>query len=150
MAHPRVRAANVLAGVATALLFGLGLVISGMTTPHKVTAFLDVFGAWDPSLAFVMVGAIGVHALLFRLIVRRRSPLLATGFAIPTRHDIDARLVVGATLFGAGWALSGICPGPGLVAAAGGVASGSWPLLVFVGSMFVGMKIFALWERSRA
>lgn len=99
------------------LVFGLGLLVSGMTLPAKVLAFLDVAsGAWDPSLAFVMVGAIGVHLLAYRLVPRLPSPLFATAWQVPTRTDIDASLIGGGVLFGVGWGLSGYCPGPAIVA----------------------------------
>src|SRR6185295_7370618 len=98
----------------------VGLAVSGMTRPSKVVGFLDVFGAWDASLAFVMVGAIGVHAVLQRVIARRGSPLFEDRFHLPTRRDVDARLLAGAAVFGVGWGLGGFCPGPGLVAAASG------------------------------
>ena len=125
----------ILSALATGLLFGLGLGISGMTDADKVIGFLDLAGDWDPSLAFVMAGAIAVHAVLFRLILRRPSPLWADGFGIPTRRDIDARLVGGAALFGVGWALGGYCPGPGLVSVAGGSANA----LVFVLALSAGI-----------
>lgn len=125
------RAAAVLAGI----LFGVGLGISGMTLPSKVTGFLDIAGAWDPSLAFVMVGAIAVHFVAYRLVMRRSSPLFDTKFHLPTRKDIDARLVVGAAIFGVGWGLGGFCPGPGLVSA----ASGATAAIVFVFGMVVGI-----------
>jgi uncharacterized membrane protein YedE/YeeE len=105
-----------LAACASGLLFGAGLVMSGMTDPNKVLGFLDVFGSWDASLMLVMVGAIGVHALSYRLIRRRASPLFARAFAVPTRTDLDAKLLAGAAIFGVGWGLGGYCPGPSLVA----------------------------------
>jgi uncharacterized membrane protein YedE/YeeE len=132
------RKVTLVAGV-VGVVFGLGLVISGMTRADKVITFLDVAsGAWDPSLALVMVGAIAVHAVLFRVIVRRSSPLLDVKFHLPTRKDIDWRLLVGAGLFGIGWGLGGVCPGPGLVAA----ASFSSSMLLFVGGLIVGMAVF--------
>lgn len=127
-----------------ALLFGVGLVVSGMTLPEKVVGFLDFTGEWDPSLALVMVGAIGVHGLLFRWIVRRPSPLFAARFQIPTRKDLDPRLLIGAALFGAGWGLGGVCPGPGLVAS----TAGSAELGVFVLSMIGGMFAFRVWDAA--
>jgi uncharacterized protein len=126
-----------LVAFATGALFAVGLAIGGMTKPAKVIGFLDLFGAWDPSLAFVMAGAIGVHVIGYRLVVRRRSPLFATGFSLPTRKDIDRRLVFGAALFGVGWGLGGFCPGPGLVTA----ASGSIAALLFVLGMTVGILV---------
>jgi uncharacterized membrane protein YedE/YeeE len=118
-------------------LFAVGLAISGMTKPSKVVGFLDVAGAWDASLAFVMVGAIGVHFVAHRLIRGRAAPLFDTKFHLPTRREIDLRLVLGAGLFGVGWGLGGFCPGPGLVSAAGG----SVGALVFVAGMTLGMLI---------
>ncbi|MCB9674409.1 MAG: YeeE/YedE family protein [Alphaproteobacteria bacterium] len=109
-----------------------------MTQADKVIAFLDLSDAWDPSLAFVMIGAIGVHMALFRFIVRRPSPLFADAFGIPTRSDIDGRLVAGSALFGVGWALGGYCPGPGLVSS----ASGSTNALVFVATLTAGMLLY--------
>lgn len=117
------------------LLFGAGLLISGMTNPAKVLGFLDLFGRWDPSLAFVMIGAIGVHFLLLRRILALPKPLLGARFQLPTRKDIDAALVVGAALFGVGWGLGGVCPGPGLVDA----AMGSGYAIVFTVGMTLGL-----------
>lgn len=121
-------------------LFALGLVLSGMTMPQKVVGFLDILGDWDPSLAFVMVGAIGVHALLYPLITRRNSPVLEDQFQIPSRKDLDPSLLLGAALFGIGWGIGGFCPGPGIVSASSGQSSG----LVFAGSMLLGMFLFKL------
>ena len=97
------------------LLFGLGLCLSGMTNPTKVLAFLDLAGAWDPSLAFVMIGAIAVAFVAFRVASRRAASLSGRPFQIPTSKAIDARLVGGSLLFGAGWGLAGLCPGPAIV-----------------------------------
>lgn len=121
---------------ASGVLFALGLGVSGMTKPAKVIGFLDPLGAWDASLAFVMAGAIGVHLVAQRWITKRASPLFERRFHLPTRKDIDARLVLGAALFGLGWGLGGFCPGPGLVSAAGGGGSA----LVFVVGMTAGAK----------
>lgn len=118
-------------------LFGVGLAISGMTKPSKVVGFLDLFGAWDASLMFVMIGAIAVHFVAHRIIARRPSPIFDARFHLPTRKDVDLRLVLGAAIFGIGWALAGFCPGPALVAAGSGVTAA----LVFVVGMTVGMKI---------
>src|SRR3954447_1467416 len=101
------------------LIFGAGLLISGMTQPEKVLGFLDIFGAWDATLAFVMAGAVAVSSIGFALARRRGAPLFASGYLLPTRRDIDAPLVAGAVLFGVGWGLVGICPGPALVNLAG-------------------------------
>ncbi len=118
-------------------VFAVGLAVSGMTQPEKVVGFLDVTGAWDPSLAFVMMGAIGLNIVLFRFILRRTGPVLGGIFQLPTRKDIDARLVIGATLFGAGWGLGGYCPGPALVA----LGSGAGPAAIFVAAMLAGMVL---------
>jgi hypothetical protein len=127
------------------LLFGAGLLISGMTNPAKVHGFLDLFGRWDPSLAFVMIGAIGVHFLLLRRILVLPKPLLAARFQLPTRTDIDAPLVIGAALFGVGWGLGGVCPGPGIVDA----AMGSGYAVVFTLGMTLGIAAELRWfERT--
>jgi uncharacterized protein len=118
-------------------LFAAGLAVSGMTQPSKIIGFLDVFGRWDASLMFVMVGAIAVHFTAYRLILRRKAPLFETKFHLPTRRDIDLRLVLGAALFGIGWGLGGFCPGPGLVA----LGSGSVSAIVFVVGMTLGMLV---------
>lgn len=131
------------ASFSAGVLFAIGLGVSGMTKPSKVTGFLDLFGAWDASLALVMVGAIAVHFVLYRVITRRPAPLFDIRFHLPTRNDLDARLLIGAALFGIGWALGGYCPGPGLVSA----ASGAPHALVFVLSMAVGMKLAQLLGR---
>jgi uncharacterized protein len=115
-------------------LFGAGLVVSGMTDPAKVIGFLDMFGSWDPSLAFVMVGAIGVHALAYRVIRKRTVPLIAEAFERPPARPVDARLIGGAALFGVGWGLGGYCPGPSIVAL-GSFAPG---VVVFVAGLVAG------------
>jgi hypothetical protein len=107
-----------------------------MTKPSKVVGFLDLFGAWDPSLAFVMIGAIAVHLAAFLLVKRRAAPFFDGRFHLPTRKEVDARLVLGAAIFGVGWGLGGFCPGPGLVSAAGGSAAA----IAFVVAMTAGMK----------
>jgi uncharacterized membrane protein YedE/YeeE len=139
------RGVGALLAFVAGLIFGSGLIIGGMTQPEKVTAFLDFGGAWDPSLAMVMGGALGTHALLSRLILRRPAPLLDRRFHLPTRRDLDRRLLAGAALFGLGWGIGGYCPGPGLTAlAAGG------PALVFVGAMIAGMFAFQVFEKALA
>ncbi len=120
------------------VLFALGLGVSGMTQPQKVVGFLDLFREWDPSLAFVMIGAIGFHALFFPMITKRSSPILADQFHLPNNSDLDVRLILGAMLFGAGWGLGGYCPGPGIVS----LASGNKESIVFVGAMVAGMLVF--------
>ncbi|MCA9515984.1 MAG: YeeE/YedE family protein [Myxococcales bacterium] len=127
---------NVLAWLAGAL-FGVGLVVSGMTDPAKVQGFLDFFGAWDPSLAFVMGGAVTLHLVLLRLVTRRAAPLFDTRFHLPTRTDVNQKLVVGAVVFGVGWGLAGYCPGPGLVS----LGTGGATAMIFVGAMTIGMVL---------
>jgi hypothetical protein len=124
-----------LAALASGVLFGVGLAISGMTLPAKVLGFLDVAGDWDPSLALVMAGAITVHFLGARLALGRAAPLFDASFHLPTRRDVDARLVGGAALFGVGWGLAGYCPGPALVS----LVTGALPVVVFVATMAAGM-----------
>lgn len=118
-------------------LFALGLAISGMTEPAKVTAFLDVTGAWDPSLAFVMAAAIAVHLPLVRIARQRHAPLFDAKFHWPKAHGIDARLLLGSAMFGVGWGLSGYCPGPALTSLVAGGSS----VLAFVGAMLAGLLL---------
>jgi hypothetical protein len=126
-------------------LFAAGLALAGMTRPSKVLGFLDVAGAWDASLAFVMLGAVAVYFVAYRLIRRRRAPLLDGMFHIPTRHDVDLPLLGGAALFGIGWGLAGYCPGPALVAMGGGALDAA----VLVGGMAVGILVVRLKGRPR-
>lgn len=135
----------VLASFICGLVFGVGLLISGMTQTEKVLGFLDVFGAWDATLAFVMAGAIAVSSVGFVLAKRRGAPILAAQSLWPTRRDIDAPLVIGATLFGLGWGLVGLCPGPALVTLAGL----SLPVIVFVAAMAAGMLGFEAWDKRK-
>ena len=130
---------------AAGLLFALGLGVSGMTDANKVIGFLNVAGKWDPSLAFVMVGAIGVHLATYRFIVKRPAPVFADRFLIPTISEINPRLVGGAALFGVGWGLGGFCPGPGVVSStAAGQAA-----LAFTGCMLIGMMVFHAVDPAR-
>jgi uncharacterized membrane protein YedE/YeeE len=124
------------------LIFAVGLALSGMTQPQKIIAFLNPW-AWDPSLLFVMLGAVAVHALSYPLVRRRTSPLLDTHWHIPTRKDLTTRLVLGSALFGVGWGLGGFCPGPGLTS----LPSGDSRPVVFVGAMIAGMLLFKKTER---
>ncbi|MDA0368043.1 MAG: YeeE/YedE family protein [Proteobacteria bacterium] len=126
-----------LVALAAGLIFGLGLAISEMVSPLKVKAFLDVAGDWDPSLILVMGSAVVVSFVAFRLILRRPQPVLDLKFDIPTRRDIDGRLVGGAVVFGVGWGLVGLCPGPAL----SGLVYGNVESFVFVGAMLVGLAI---------
>lgn len=128
------------------LLFALGLGLGGMTEPARVQGFLDFTGAWDPTLAFVMGGALAVHAPLSWLIRRRKAPVLAPAFSTPARTKVDGRLLTGAALFGVGWGLAGYCPGPAFAS----LASGTSPVLLFVLSMLGGMWLSGWWERLRA
>ena len=125
------------------LLFGLGLLLSGMTDPGKVLAFLDLFGAWDPSLALVMGGAIGVGSFAFALAKKRTTDLFGGAIRLPTATRIDLRLVLGALIFGAGWGLAGFCPGPAWVSLAGGQPKAA----IFFAAMVAGMAVFELAER---
>jgi uncharacterized membrane protein YedE/YeeE len=134
-----------LVSFASGLLFALGLGISGMTQPAKVIGFLDFTGKWDPSLACVMIGATMVHAILYRLIRHRSSPVFTSTFTVPTRRDIDLRLVGGAALFGIGWGIGGFCPGPALTS----LPSGHLPVLIFVAAMIVGMYLYTFVESPR-
>jgi uncharacterized membrane protein YedE/YeeE len=124
-------------------IFALGLGYSGMTQPHIVRGFLDFFGDWNIALVGVMAGAIILHAVVFALIKHRKSPLLDTQFYVPTRKDIDKKLITGAALFGLGWGWAGICPGPGIVS----LASGEMGIILFVISMIVGMYFFKSIEK---
>jgi uncharacterized protein len=127
------------------LVFGLGLIVSGMANPAKVLGFLDLGGAWDPSLAFVMAGATAVAAIAFAVARRRNSALLGDAMQLPATRDIDRRLVIGSLLFGIGWGVAGFCPGPGLVA----LGMGEVKALVFVAAMLAGMGIFEWLERRK-
>ena len=127
------------------LVFGLGLIVSGMASPAKVLGFLDLAGRWDPSLALVMAGAIAVGAIGFAIAVRRPLTLLHTPMLMPTTRTIDRRLIVGSLLFGIGWGLAGFCPGPALVA----LGAGYLKALMFVAAMIVGMLAFDRIEERR-
>ena len=127
------------------LVFGLGLIVSGMANPAKVLGFLDLAGAWDPSLAFVMAGAIAVSALAFALAKTRTVSWLGAAMTLPGSRDIDRRLVIGSVLFGIGWGVAGFCPGPGLVA----LGMGETKALVFVAAMLLGMALFEWVERRK-
>jgi len=128
---------RLLASFALGSLFGVGLLVSQMTNPAKVLAFLDVTGDWDPSLAFVMGGALVVTLLGYKLVLGRSKPVLAGKFRLPQRTDIDARLVGGASLFGVGWGLAGLCPGPALASLLfGGVSAAAFTTAMIV-TMFI-------------
>ena len=129
---------NRIASFAAGLLFGLGLVLSGMADPGKVLGFLDLAGAWDPSLAFVMAGAVAVGAVAFAVARRRTVSLLGADMKLPTERRIDRRLLGGSLLFGVGWGIAGFCPGPALVA----LGMGEAKALVFVVAMLAGMAVY--------
>jgi len=116
-------------------VFAIGLGVSGMLEPKKVIGFLNFFGDWNPALLFVMVGAISVHFVLFRVIIKRKSPLFDSQFHLPIKKQLDQKLIIGAILFGAGWGISGLCPGPGLAS----LVTGSKYVFVFVLTMVVGV-----------
>ena len=134
--------ASLLAG----LVFGLGLLVSGMANPAKVLGFLDLAGRWDPSLALVMAGAVGVGLLAFAIARRRTASFLGLPMRLPTARHIDGRLVGGSLLFGIGWGLAGFCPGPALAA----LGMGQVKAAIFVGAMLAGMGVFELLERRAA
>jgi len=137
---------HILSALIVGLVFGIGLIVSGMTDPSKVLGFLDLAGNWDPSLAFVMGGAILVGLLAFRVAGRRERSLLGEAMRLPTATRIDRRLVLGSLAFGAGWGLAGYCPGPALAS----LASGGAKPLVFTAAMVAGMGVFELFERLGA
>lgn len=138
--------ARLIASLAAGALFGAGLALSGMTDPGLVLAFLDVTGDFDPTLAFVLGGAVAVTVPGFRLVLRRRKPLLAERFHLPDNRRIDLRLAAGAAIFGVGWGIAGYCPGPAWVALAAG-AQGAW---VFVPAMLAGSLLQRFAGRVRA
>lgn len=134
MSTPAVKTA---AGYLAGMLFGLGLAISGMTDPARVLGFLDIAGAWDPTLIFVLGAAVGTTFVGYRLVFARGTPLFSTQFQLPTKQELDAKLLGGAALFGVGWGLSGYCPGPA-IASMGGL---TLPLLALLAAMVVGWWI---------
>jgi uncharacterized protein len=133
------------ASLMAGLVFGLGLILSGMANPAKVLGFLDLAGNWDPSLAFVMIGAIAVGVVAFSFARKRTVSLLGAEMKLPTARAIDRRLVVGGAMFGVGWGIAGFCPGPALVA----LGMGETKALVFTAAMLAGMALFELLERPR-
>jgi uncharacterized membrane protein YedE/YeeE len=124
--------------LAAGLLFGLGLAISQMVNPKKILDFLDVTGNWDPSLALVMAGAVGVAMLAFRFVLKRKQPIFDSEFHLPRLTKLDRRLLVGAGVFGLGWGIGGYCPGPGIAA----LSAGSVEALVFVAGMALGSLLY--------
>ena len=134
---------NIFAAFGAGLVFGIGLIVSGMTDPGKVIGFLDVTRNWDPSLAFVMAGAVLVGLFAFALAGRRGRTFFGEAMQLPTRRDIDVRLVAGSVVFGIGWGLGGLCPGPALVAFGAGFDKAA----VFVVAMLAGMAVYTALER---
>ena len=129
------------------LLFGFGLILSGMTDPSRILAFLDVFGQWNPSMALVMGGAIAVTLPTFTYVRLRGRNLAGIAVTLPDRKTITPRLLLGSALFGIGWGLSGVCPGPGILIAANGLLSGVWAPVLFLLSVLAGMLLYAAWSR---
>ncbi|MDR6202176.1 YeeE/YedE family protein [Paraburkholderia graminis] len=136
---------GLLTALFSGLLFGAGLMVSGMANPAKVLGFLDIAGQWDPSLAFVMGGAIAVGSVAFLLAKRRKKSLLGRSIQIPAGKQVTLRLVMGSAVFGVGWGLAGFCPGPALVAMGAGFPK-AWG---FVGAMLGGMVVFEIIERAK-
>ena len=132
------------AAFASGALFGIGLALSGMTDARRVLGFLDIFGAFDPTLAFVLGGAVGTTLLLFRPVLRRGRPLLEPAFRLPDAQRIDARLLGGAAIFGVGWGLAGYCPGPALAVLGAGAAEALW----FVPAMLAGFLLHRIVNRA--
>ena len=132
-----------LSSLLAGLVFGLGLIVSGMANPAKVIGFLDLAGRWDPSLALVMIGAIAVGAIAFAIARTRTASLLDAPMKLPSEQRIDRRLLAGALVFGVGWGIAGFCPGPALVA----IGMGSAKAVVFVVAMLAGMGIFRIAEK---
>lgn len=138
---------SLITALVAGLIFGLGLIVSGMSNPAKVIGFLDVTGRWDPSLAFVMGGAIAIGAIAFALAGRRQRTLLGANLQlIRSQQPIDRQLVAGSLLFGVGWGIAGFCPGPALVA----LGIGETKAVTFVAAMVAGMAVFELVESRRS
>lgn len=127
------------------LIFGIGLLLAGMANPAKVLGFLDLAGAWDPSLALVMGGAIAVALLPFTWARRQSRSLLGAAMQLPQKRELDRRLILGSLVFGIGWGIAGICPGPGVAI----LLTGHWQALLFVAAMLAGMLLFTVLERQR-
>ncbi len=128
---------RLLSGFIVGLIFGVGIAVSGMINPAKVLNFFDVAGAWDPSLAFVMGGALLTTFIGYRLVLRREAPLIEAKFQLPTARDIDARLIGGSAVFGIGWGIAGFCPG----AAVPALGSGKWEVALFVAALLAGLWV---------
>ena len=135
---------NSITAAIVGFIFALGLGISGMTQPQKVVAFLDLFGAWDPSLMFVMVGAILVHGITYKMIRRRPHPMFSPQWHVPEKTNLTPSLAIGALIFGIGWGIGGFCPGPALTS----VGAGQTRPMIFVISMFLGMFLFKVLDKK--
>jgi len=135
-----------LTALLSGLVFGTGLIVSGLVNPAKVLGFLDVAGNWDPTLALVMAGAIAIGGITFAIADKRSTTLLGTPMLLPTARNLEPRLMLGSVMFGVGWGLVGFCPGPALVA----LGAGYGKAVVFVAAMLAGMLVFELIERMRA
>ena len=133
-----------LASIVSGVLFGAGLALGGMTDPARVRGFLDIFGDWDPTLAFVMGGAVIVMAIAWRIVPRLTEPIFAGEFHLPTKSDLTPRLIGGAALFGIGWGIAGLCPGPGIAALVIEPAAAA----IFVVAMLAGMAVVRHFERA--
>lgn len=134
-----------IAALASGIIFGVGLGVSQMTNPDKVLDFFDLFGVWDPSLAFVMGGAVAVTTVAFRYVLKRPNPLLAARFNLPTKSDIDARLIAGSAIYGVGWGLVGFCVGPSIAA----LAYGDNRVVIFVVALIAGAWIANIVTRAK-
>jgi uncharacterized protein len=133
--------ARILTALVAGTIFGVGLAVSQMVDPAKVVAFLDLAGNWDPSLAFVMGGAVAVSAVGFRIVLGRGQPLLEPSFSLPISRSVDPRLILGAALFGIGWGISGFCPGPAVASLAFGLPESVLFLAAMVGGMFLQARV---------
>lgn len=134
----------IIAAIVAGLIFGIGITISGMGNPAKILNFFDIAGTWDPSLAFVMGGAIPVTFIGYRLVWRRSQPLFLREFAIPRRTDIDSSLTIGSAVFGIGWGTAGFCPGGAIPA----LGFGYWEPLIFVAAMLIGLSVAGLMRQG--
>ena len=134
MTEPKTSPLHIFFAMLSGILFGLGLAVSGMVNPAKILAFLDVAGDWDPTLAFVMLGALAVTTPAFRIVLKRPGPWFAARFELPTKTDLEPRLVIGAALFGIGWGLAGLCPGPAIT----DLVTGRGSVVLFVAAMLAG------------